>query len=269
LRFVTRFATFPPSALHNGEMTSNRPRLAVVQVTRSRPENEAYNAFVQVLNGRVWAMAEDAGWDVLRLAAEDLGPRALLAATEDADAVVIMGGEDVSPSYYGGAVHYPGRSKHYRAADEGQIAIVRRALAEGTPVLGICRGEQIINVALGGTLHQHLEDGDLHRNTGVPITEVMSDHEVSLVPGSRLADALGADTAIVRSAHHQAIDRVGDGLVVVATAPDGGIEAVEHVSAPITGVQWHPEDVQAAADQLPALLASLASAVAVPAERAA
>ena len=248
-------------------MSSSRPRLAVVQVTRSRPENEAYNAFVQVLNGRVWAMAEAAGWHVLRLAAEELGPRALLAATEDADAVVIMGGEDVSPVFYGGEVDYPGRSLHYRSADEGQIALVRRAVADGTPLLGICRGEQIINVALGGTLHQHIEDGDLHRNTGVPITEVMADHEVRLAPGSRIADVLGADTVIVRSAHHQAIDRVGDGLVVAATAPDGGIEAVEHVSAPITGVQWHPEDAQAAADQLPALLEALAAA-AVPAVEA-
>src|SRR3712207_1617713 len=102
-------------------MTSSRARLAVGQVNRSRPENEASNAFVQVLNGRVWAMAEAAGWDVLRLAAEDLGPRALLAATEDADAVVIMGGEDVSPSFYGGKANYTGRSTHYRAADEGQI----------------------------------------------------------------------------------------------------------------------------------------------------
>jgi putative glutamine amidotransferase len=249
-------------------MTSSRPRLAVVQVTRHRPENEAYNAFVQVLNGRVWAMAEDSGWDVLRLAAEELGPRALLAATADADAVVIMGGEDVSPSLYGGDVHYTGRSTHYRSADEGQIALVRRALADGTPLLGICRGEQIINVALGGTLHQHLDGGDLHRNSGVPITEIMRDHEVTLVPGSRLGAALGADTATVRSAHHQAIDRVGDGLVVVATAPDGGIEAVEHESAPITGVQWHPEDAQAAADQLPALLEALAAAAEVE-ERAA
>ena len=249
-------------------MTSSRPRLAVVQVTRSRPENEAYNAFVQVLNGRVWAMAEAAGWHVLRLAAEELGPRALLAATEDADAVVIMGGEDVSPALYGGEADYPGRSLHYRSADEGQIALVRRAVADGTPLLGICRGEQIINVALGGTLHQHLEDGALHRNTGVPITEVMADHEVRLVPGSRIADVLGADTVIVRSAHHQAIDRVGEGLVVVATAPDGGVEAVEHVSAPITGVQWHPEDAQAAADQLPALLEALAEAADVPAVEA-
>lgn len=248
-------------------MTRSRSVLAVVQVTRSRPENEAYNAFVQVLNGRVWAMAEDAGWDVLRLAAEDLGPRALLEATADADAVVIMGGEDVDPVFYGGSAHYPGRSTHYRSADEGQLALVRRALADGTPLLGICRGEQIINVALGGTLHQHLEHGELHRNSAVPITEVMRDHEVELAAGSRLAGALGARTIIVRSAHHQAVDRVGEGLVVVGTAPDGGIEAVEHVSAPITGVQWHPEDARAAADQLPALLAALAAA-AVPAERA-
>jgi putative glutamine amidotransferase len=235
-------------------MTSSRPRLAVVQVTRTRPENEAYNALVQVLNGRVWAMAEDAGWDVLRLAAEDLGPRALLAATEDADAVVIMGGEDISPSFYGGAADYVGRSTHYRSADEGQIALVRRAVAEGTPLLGICRGEQIINVALGGTLHQHLEEGELHRNAGVPITQVLTDHAVTLAPGSRLADALGAGTVTVRSAHHQAVDRVGDGLVV--TGHSDIDELAEAIELPdrrfVLGVQWHPE-----ADETSRLLASI------------
>jgi putative glutamine amidotransferase len=242
-------------------MSDSRPRrLAVVQVTRFRPENDVYNAFVQVLNGRVWAMAGEAGWDVVRLAAGDIGVHALLRATEDADAIVIMGGEDVSPEFYGGGIGYQGESAHFPTADEGQIALVTRALLLGTPLLGICRGAQIINVALGGTLHQHLDEGELHRNAGVPITEVMHDHEVEIDATSELARALGGFTS-VRSAHHQAIDRLGDGLTVVATAPDGVIEAVEHESASILGVQWHPEDVSSPAGQLPALLDVLARAV--------
>ncbi|WP_150308428.1 gamma-glutamyl-gamma-aminobutyrate hydrolase family protein [Planctomonas psychrotolerans] len=247
-------------------MSAPRPRrLAVVQVTRHRPENEAYNALVQVLNGRVWAMAGDAGWDVVRVAAADVGVHALLDATADADAVVIMGGEDVSPELYGGSTGYPGESTHFPSADDGQIALVTRALHRGTPLLGICRGAQIINVALGGTLHQHLEAGDLHRNVGVPITEVMHDHDVEIDPASTLAAALGTSTT-VRSAHHQAIDRLGSGLSVVATAPDGVIEAVEHDTADILGVQWHPEDAQSPAEQLPALLDVLARALAAGAE---
>ena len=241
-------------------MPLSRQRLAVVQVTRFR-RDEVYGAFVQHLNGRVWAAAEDAGWDVIRIAAEDVGRAALLEATSDADAIVVMGGEDVSPSFYGGTEGYPGESAHYPSADEGQIALVTRALHEGTPLLGICRGAQILNVALGGTLHQHLEDDGLHRTVGVPIPEILHDHDVSITADSRLARTLGATSIPVRSAHHQAIARLGGGLTVVATAPDGVIEAVEHVRAPLTGVQWHPEDAGAAADQLPALLSALSESV--------
>ncbi|MDQ0743659.1 putative glutamine amidotransferase [Clavibacter sp. B3I6] len=243
-------------------MPASPRRLAVVQVTRSRPEAAAYQALVQGFNMRVAEVAGDAGWQVENLAAEDVGVDALLARTRDADAVVIMGGEDVAPRFYGGPAEYEGRSTHREVADAGQIALVRRAVAEGTPLLGICRGAQIVNVALGGTLQQHIEGVGEHRNDAVEITAVMRDHDVRVAPGSRLAGVLGSTALSVRSAHHQAVDRPGAGLRVVAVAPDGVPEAVEHETAPVIGVQWHPEDAGAARDQLPALLGALADACA-------
>lgn len=145
-------------------------RLAVVQVTRSRPEAAAYNTLVQGLNARVAEVADAAGWLVENIAAEDEGVESLLARTREADAVVIMGGEDVAPRFYGGPAEYEGRSTHREVADAGQIALVRRAVAEGTPLLGICRGAQIVNVALGGTLQQHIEGVGEHRNDATEIT---------------------------------------------------------------------------------------------------
>ncbi|MBM7410315.1 putative glutamine amidotransferase [Clavibacter michiganensis] len=238
-------------------------RLAVVQVTRSRPEAAAYNTLVQGLNARVAEVADEAGWVVENIAAEDEGVESLLARTREADAVVIMGGEDVAPRFYGGPAEYEGRSMHREVADAGQIALVRRAVAEGTPLLGICRGAQIVNVALGGTLQQHIEGVGEHRNDADEITAVMRDHDVRVAAGSRLARVLGSTDVVVRSAHHQAVDRPGTGLRVVAVAPDGVPEAVEHESAPVIGVQWHPEDPGAARDQLPALLDALAEACAL------
>jgi putative glutamine amidotransferase len=102
-----------------------------------------------------------------------------------------------------------------------------------------------------------------HRNDAAEITAVMRDHDVRVAAGSRLAGVLGSTALSVRSAHHQAVDRPGAGLRVVAVAPDGVPEAVEHETAPVTGVQWHPEDAGAARDQLPALLGALADACAL------
>jgi putative glutamine amidotransferase len=239
-----------------------RPRLAVVEVTRYRPDQPAYHAKVQTLIGRVVRDGLDGGWQVTRHAAADASTAELLADTAPADAIVIVGGEDITPHFYGGTVGYEGESRHYPLADQGQIAVVLRALAAGTPLLGICRGLQVINVALGGTIVQHIGDGGIHRNAGVPIEQVLSTHAVSLLSESRLAESLlvrsvGITEVSVQSAHHQAVDRLGEGLAVAAVAPDGLIEALEHESAPITGVQWHPEAPGAPADQLPLLLAAL------------
>ena len=239
----------------NEEFTNRM--LVVVEVTGERPDRPAYHAKVQVLNSRVAADAEAAGWSVTRVAAADVTPADLLHITAAADALVIVGGEDVTPHFYGGTPGYQGETAHFAAADEGQIALVQRALLLGTPLLGICRGLQIINVALGGDLVQHIDDG-IHKNIDVPIDEILSTHDVTLTAGSALAVSLGRVDISVQSAHHQIVDRLGAGLVAAAHAPDGLIEALEHESAPIVGVQWHPEAPGSPADQLARLLAGLA-----------
>jgi putative glutamine amidotransferase len=246
---------------HDLATMTARPTLAVVEVTRSRPDRPAYHAKVQTLNATVVAAGTDGGWSVVRLAAADLDPAALLDLTDSADAVVIVGGEDIDPSFYGAQAGYEGETAHFADADAGQIALVQRAADRGTPLLGICRGLQIINVALGGDIVQHIDDG-IHRNVGVPIDEILSTHDVTLLASSTLAAALGDTRISVQSAHHQSVGRLGHGLVPVATAPDGLVEAVEHSSVPITGVQWHPEAPDSPAAQLPLLLASLQNALA-------
>ena len=240
----------------NQEFTNRM--LVVVEVTGARPDRPAYHAKVQVLNSRVAADAAAAGWVVTRVCAADVTPAELLRLTADADALIIVGGEDVTPHFYGGATGYEGETAHFAVADEGQIALVQRALLLGTPLLGICRGLQIINVALGGNLVQHIDDG-IHKNIDVPIDQILSTHDVVLAAESTLAASLGRIDISVQSAHHQIVARLGAGLVAAAHAPDGLIEALEHENAPIAGVQWHPEAPDSPVDQLALLLAGLAA----------
>ncbi|MEY2967088.1 MAG: hypothetical protein RLY50_1138, partial [Actinomycetota bacterium] len=118
--------------------------------------------------------------------------------------------------------------------DGFEIAALDTAISVDMPVLAICRGHQVLNVALGGTLIQHIATAADHR-------DVM--HPVSVAAGSRIADAMGTTTPSVHSFHHQAIDVPASDLVVVARADDGTIEAVEHrAKSWVVGVQWHPED---------------------------
>ena len=114
--------------------------------------------------------------------------------------------------------------------DDLDLACARAAIDLGRPLLAICRGHQVLNVALGGSLLQHIDD---HR---------FVHHDVELEPGCRAALAIGHTRPVGHSVHHQAIDRVGDGLVVTGRAADGTIEAVELPGAWVVGVQWHPED---------------------------
>lgn len=237
--------------------TRTERRLSVVEVTRYRPRDVDYHAYVEVLNSRAVRAAEDAGWIVNRVAAADVGTASLLALTDASEAIMLMGGEDISPRFYGGPEDYPFESQHFETADEGQIALVHRAVRRGTPVLGVCRGLQIINVALGGSIVQDLGTDTIHKNLGAPIRDIMSSHTVALDVSSRLAADLGVREITVQSAHHQAVGRLGHGLVAIGAAPDGVVEAVEHVDAAITGVQFHPEDPGAAEGQLAALVARL------------
>lgn len=229
--------------------------LAVVEATRFRGHDPEYHAYVQVLVGGVLRAAEADGWAVSRLAA-DGGTGALLAAAGRADAVVIVGGEDIAPRFYGGSGGYPHESLHRETADAAQLALVHYAIEHGLPLLGICRGLQIVNVALGGTLIQDLGETD-HVRRGVSIPQVLTTHPVLLAPGSRVEELLGGPVVDVRSAHHQAVDVLGAGLQVTGRAPDGHVEAIEHEHAPVLAVQWHPEDPAAPAGQLAALLGAL------------
>ncbi len=162
------------------------------------------------------------------------------------DALVLGGGMDVDPSLYGRAALGNGTVEVDPGRDALDFALLAEARRTGAPVLGICRGLQVVNVALGGTLVQDLPSERpsevVHQRTREEKTR--RDHRVSIAPGTRLAAIAGAPEAAVNSRHHQAIDRVAPGLAVSAVAPDGVAEAVEAPSGPwMVAVQWHPENL--------------------------
>lgn len=164
-----------------------------------------------------------------------------------ADALVLTGGEDVNPARYGAAPH-PRLGAVSDERDAWEISLVREARRRALPVLAICRGVQILNVALGGTLIQDIPSEISHSPFSHDPDEPRDrrTHPVSVLSDSRTAAAIGVTSLEVNSVHHQAIQRAAAELRIVATAPDGVIEAVE--SAPdsawwCVGVQWHPEDL--------------------------
>ncbi|MFH5924249.1 gamma-glutamyl-gamma-aminobutyrate hydrolase family protein [Roseomonas xinghualingensis] len=159
------------------------------------------------------------------------------------DGLLVTGGAfDVDPALYGGGPrHDTVVLKEGRTTFE--IAVLRGALRRDIPVLGICGGEQLLAVALGGTLIQHIPDSvpdALAHEQPNPRTE--PGHEVALTPGTLLSRIVGAPSMAVNSAHHQAVDRPGEGAIVNARAPDGVVEGLEHPGYRFClGVQWHPE----------------------------
>jgi putative glutamine amidotransferase len=170
-----------------------------------------------------------------------------VSALEGVDGLLLTGGDDVAPALYGEAAH-PAYDVSEPGRDAFEIDLIRRALAADLPVLAICRGLQVLNVALGGTLIQHIpsEPGPLlqHDAEGPPTTLA---HTVAVTPGSCLATLVGPDdTRAVNSRHHQSIRALGRGLVVTGVSPDGVIEAAEVPAARFcVGVQWHPENFHA------------------------
>jgi putative glutamine amidotransferase len=169
------------------------------------------------------------------------------------DGLLVTGGAfDVDPAHYnGGPAHPTVTLKAGRT--EFELAATREALRRDMPVLGICGGQQLLAVAFGGTLIQHIPDsveGALQHEQPNPRTE--PGHEVAVAPGTLLARVVGGRTRMaVNSAHHQAVDRPGEGAVVNARAPDGVVEGVEHPGYRFAlGVQWHPEYAVDPADPL-------------------
>lgn len=161
------------------------------------------------------------------------------------DGLIIPGGNDVHPSQYGAAPH-PALGPTIDLLDEVQLALTRAAIAADLPLLGVCRGMQVLNVAAGGTLHQHLPEildgSEEHRRVPGSLGPE-NEHDVHLVPGSIAAEAAGGEVTTTRSHHHQAVDRLGDGFIVTGRDPgDGLIEAIESPTLRFClGVQWHPE----------------------------
>ncbi|HEY4148144.1 MAG TPA: gamma-glutamyl-gamma-aminobutyrate hydrolase family protein [Chitinophagaceae bacterium] len=161
---------------------------------------------------------------------------------DSSDALVLSGGTDVHPNYYGSTkLDYPGYQKFDEKRDVFEIAAFNIAQQRQLPVLGICRGSQLINCILGGDLRQDLgtELNKIHE--GTPDKQ----HPVQIEPGTLLHDITGSDTAEINSAHHQAIGRPGKGLKVNGHAKDGTIEGIEWADSTgkpfLLGVQWHPE----------------------------
>jgi len=207
----------------------------------------------------ITAYAQDARWGVWQLpavliplayvdAVERSGGRAVvIPPTEDGveetlsalDGVIFSGGADVDPARYGAEPH-PETDTPQTRRDAGEMALLQAALERDMPVLAICRGFQLLNVARGGDLVQHLPEEvghDVHKQ----VPGEFAEHPVEIKGGSRLAAIVG-ERSDVTSHHHQALGRVGGGLVETAWAADGTLEAVEDPSLRFAvGVQWHPE----------------------------
>jgi putative glutamine amidotransferase len=171
-------------------------------------------------------------------AAGTADPGALLDAV---DCLLLSGGADLYPATYGSDAD-PRTTNVRRARDDFELALVRAAIERELPVLGICRGLQVLNVACGGDLVQHLDDAETHLHT----PGRFSDHGVRLEPGSLAAEAAGGERIDVRSHHHQGVGRLGDGLVASGWAEPGGVvEAIELArrgSGWVLGILWHAEE---------------------------
>jgi putative glutamine amidotransferase len=158
------------------------------------------------------------------------------------DGLLLAGGGDIEPARYGAGDH-PAQYGMDPARDELELELATTAVSMGVPVLAICRGVQLLNVAFGGTLVQHLPDGDGHLVHRDEARQAM--HDVEVERESRLGGALGQTRATCRSHHHQGLERIGDGFRPVAWAPDGLVEGIERDQGWTVGVLWHPESTAA------------------------
>ena len=217
----------------------SRPRIAIAGVTRRRGDLEITGVNANYVRSVIAA----GGLPVI--ITPELDPVCAVELFGECDALLLTGGEDVDPVRYGATPH-PKLGDTSADRDSNEIALIADARARDLPILGICRGIQILNVACGGTLVQDLASERpsdvMHAHTGA---RDLRSHAIAVQPGTRLAAILGAEHFDANSLHHQAVDVLGSGLVATAHAPDGVIEAVESGNAKewLVAVQWHPEEL--------------------------
>jgi gamma-glutamyl-gamma-aminobutyrate hydrolase PuuD len=214
--------------------------VAVTGRRLGRTEKWPYSGGVALPYAYIDAVLRAGGTPLVVNAAPD--PKALL---DRVDALLLTGGPDVDPDLYGEAAH----ANTYgvdRADDDFECALIEAATVRAVPTLAICRGIQILNVARGGTLYQHLpEDPGVPAHGEPGVAGGARLHDVALDPGSLVAEVMDATTVRASCHHHQAIATLGDGLRVVGRASDGIVEAVELDGGFFLAVQWHPEDTAA------------------------
>ncbi|MBV2365407.1 gamma-glutamyl-gamma-aminobutyrate hydrolase family protein [Streptomonospora nanhaiensis] len=219
--------------------TGNEERQYIAQSKEKFKMAELRMAFIAAVEGHE-------GVRVVMLPSTDRTAENADMVVAGVDAVIITGGTDISPEHYGAEAD-PKTAARDPERDRAEYALAKAAVAAGVPVLGICRGMQMINVALGGTLTQHLPDrvgSDIHQPSNTSIER----HPVRAKPGTRLAKTLGTQPLNVPTYHHQGIDKVAPGLEEAAHAADGVVEAVEGrrtgphaLPGSVRGVQFHPE----------------------------
>ncbi len=217
----------------------SRPRIAVAGVTR------AWEGQTRVGVNANYVRAVLAAGGLPIIFVPDLSPEETVELFGECDGLLLTGGEDVHPCHYGAEPHVNLGDVDPRR-DANELALVAEARARDLPILGICRGIQLCNVAFGGTLFQDLpsqRSGDINHDS--PSPRDVRCHPIIVTENSRLADILGVTSLDANSFHHQAVDRVGDGLVVSARSPDGLVEAVESADPHdwVVAVQWHPEEL--------------------------
>lgn len=230
-----------------------RPAIGLLVSLRPTGLGAAIDALVRELTDRAMRAVEEAGGAPTLIDIAAAGRPAPEELARRFAGLILLGGADVDPALYGEPAH-PATSGMDADEDRYEIAATRTALEHDRPLVGICRGMQVMNVACGGTLVQDLGAETGHHG---PLGAVMVDQQVSVVSNSRLGGILGRPTVAVRTGNHQAVRDVAGGFAVVARAGDGVIEAIEHETAWAIGVQWHPEDPQGDAADLAAIAGAL------------
>ena len=216
-----------------------------------------------VMNSRYYLAAASAGAVPVMIPLFDSDEPTLRALYDRLDGVLLAGGVDMEPHTFGEAPHPRlGRTDHAR--DDVELRLARWAVAEGKPILGLCRGHQVLNVACGGSLYQDIEAQlpDAIRHDYFPgFPRDYLAHDIEVTGDTRLAEASRSASMPVNSMHHQAVKELGAGLAVSGRAPDGVIEAIEGTgSSYLVGVQWHPEVFELRDDRTQRLFRSFVDA---------